>query len=292
MDGDQVLDHLIDLAIEEDVGPGDWTTQWTVSPETRGEAVIVAKEALVVAGTLAASRAFQRTDSDLMVTVLGPDGSRMRTGESVIRVKGSLRGILTGERIALNFLGRLSGIASQTRRFVDAVVGTGAKILDTRKTTPGWRVLEKEAVRAGGGENHRQGLHDMVLVKDNHLRAAGGVRAAVDGVGRGNESGLPVEVEVSTLEELDELLSIPSHGVQRILLDNMSLDEMAEAVDRVRRLGTEDQIQGPGLLLEASGNITLENVRAVAETGVDLISVGALTHSSPAADLSLRVLER
>ena len=292
MDGDRILECLIDLALEEDVGSGDWTTLWTVNPEAGGEAVIVAKESLVVAGTRAASRAFLRADSDLTVTVLAPDGSRMRPGESVIRVEGSLRGILTGERIALNFLGRLSGIASQTRRFVDAIAGTGANILDTRKTTPGWRVLEKEAVRAGGGENHRQGLHDMVLVKDNHLRAAGGVRAAVEGIRRGNEDGLPVEVEVSTLEELSELLSIPSHGVQRVLLDNMSLREMAEAVDRVRQVGTEDRSREPGLLLEASGNITLENVRAVAETGVDLISVGALTHSSPAADFSLRVLER
>jgi len=292
MNGDQVLECLLDLAFEEDVGSGDWTTLWTVSPEARGEGVIVAKEPLVVAGTEAASMAFHRADPGLAVNVLAPVGSRMKTGESVIRVEGGLRGILTGERIALNFLGRLSGIASQTRRFVDAVAGTGAKILDTRKTTPGWRLLEKEAVRAGGGENHRQGLHDMVLVKDNHLQAAGGVRAAVDGIRRGNESRLPVEVEVSTLDELDELLSISSHGVQRVLLDNMSPDEMAEAVDRVRSVGADDENRGPDLLLEASGNITLENVRAVAETGVDLISVGALTHSSPSADYSLRVLER
>jgi nicotinate-nucleotide pyrophosphorylase (carboxylating) len=167
---------------------------------------------------------------------------------------------------------------------VDAVAGTSARILDTRKTTPAWRALEKEAVRAGGGENHRQGLHDMVLVKDNHLRAAGGVRAAVDGVRRGNEIGIPVEVEVGTMAELDELLSTQSGAVQRVLLDNMTVSELAEAVGRVRRA------RGADLLVEASGNITLGNVRAVAETGVDFISVGALTHSSPAADFSLRVL--
>ena len=292
MDGERVLDRLIDLALLEDVGPGDWTTLWTVSPEAMGEAAIIAKDTLIVAGTEAASRAFHRADPGLTVTVVAPVGSSAGAGESLIEVEGSLRGILTGERIALNFLGRLSGIASQTRRFVEVVAGTTAKILDTRKTTPGWRILEKEAVRAGGGENHRQGLHDMVLVKDNHLRAAGGVRAAVERVLRENEIGIPVEVEVSTMEELNELLSISHLGVNRVLLDNMSLKEMAEAVTRVRRGGKESEGGGPGLLVEASGNITLENVRAVAETGVDLISVGALTHSAPAADVSLRILKR
>jgi nicotinate-nucleotide pyrophosphorylase (carboxylating) len=289
---DEILTRVIGLALEEDVGGGDWTTLWTVEPHAVGEALIVAKEELVVAGTDVASRAFLMVDPALTVTVLASCGRWVEQGEAVVRVEGSLRGILTGERTALNFLGRLSGVATLTRRFVEAVAGTDARILDTRKTTPGLRILEKEAVRAGGGENHRLGLHDMALIKENHILAAGGVTAAVEGVRRGNERGIPVEVEVSTLKELDELLSLPPQGIQRVLLDNMSLGEMAEAVGRVH-----ESVHGPGgrgipLLVEASGNITLDNVRAVAETGVDLISVGALTHSSPGADLSLIVVGR
>ena len=195
-----------------------------------------------------------------------------------------MRGILTAERVALNFLGRLSGIATLTRAFVDAVAGTGARIVDTRKTTPGWRTLEKAAVASGGGENHRHGLFDMVLVKDNHLVAAGGIRAAVERIRRANREGIEVEVEVQTLQELEELLPL---GVHRVLLDNMGLETLKEAVDRVRAL---DERARP--LLEASGNVTLDSVRAVAETGIDLISVGALTHSAPVADISLRILPR
>jgi nicotinate-nucleotide pyrophosphorylase (carboxylating) len=196
-------------------------------------------------------------------------------------VTGRLAPILTGERTALNFLGRLSGIATLTRRFADAVHGTGARILDTRKTTPGWRALEKEAVRAGGGFNHRMGLYDYVLVKDNHVAAAGGVRAAVARVRESPAAkGLAMEVEVTTLAELDEALAL---RVQRILLDNMSLDAMTEAVRRAHALGSGRPE------LEASGNVTLENVRRVAETGVDFISVGALTHSARSVDLSMRV---
>ncbi len=281
MNPERVLDRLIALSLEEDVGPGDWTTLWTVESEQAGEAMVVAKEELVVAGTGAASRVFRTVSPELEVRILAPDGRVVGEEEGVLRISGPLRGILTGERTAMNFLGRLSGIATLTRRFVNAVAGTGVRILDTRKTTPGWRILEKEAVRAGGGENHRVGLFDMVLVKDNHLVAAGGVRGAVERVRRANRTGLPVQVEVASLQELDELLPL---GVDRILLDNMGAEAMAEAVQRVRAGG----VGRP--LLEASGNMTLEGVRAVAETGVDFISVGALTHSAPAADLSLRVL--
>lgn len=274
--------ELIDRALAEDVGPGDWTTQWTVDARTTGSAVIVAKEPLVVSGMDMATRVFQQVEPELVVTVVAPDGTKLQPLNVAFRIEGPLRGILTGERVALNFLGRLSGIATLTRAFVDAVAGTGARILDTRKTTPGWRRLEKAAVRAGGGENHRFGLHDMVLVKDNHLVASGGVTAAVERIRQENTLGLKVEVEVNTLGELDELLPL---AVDRILLDNMDLDTMGEAVGRIRELGAGRP------KTEASGNMKLGSVRAVAETGVDFISVGALTHSAPSADLSLRVLD-
>lgn len=283
MPDSKALEHLIALALAEDVGPGDWTTEWTVDREAFGKAVIVAKEPLVVAGTKAASLVFQRVEPRLQLTLEAMDGDKLTAGDQLLLVQGPLRGILTGERVALNFLGRLSAVATLTRRYVEAVRGTGARILDTRKTTPGWRFLEKEAVRVGGGENHRLGLYDMVLVKDNHLVAAGGVTAAVERVRNENRAGLAVEVEVNTLQELGELLPL---GVDRVLLDNMDLEVMKKAVDLVHALGETRP------LVEASGNMTLESVRAVAETGVDLISVGALTHSVTGADLSLRVLER
>jgi nicotinate-nucleotide pyrophosphorylase (carboxylating) len=280
MSREESLERLITLALEEDVGAGDWTTLWTVPRQREGSANVVAKEALVVAGTDVATQVFQRVNPQVFVSVKEPDGSDATEGTEVMTVEGSLRSILTAERVALNFLGRLSGIATMTRRFVKAVSDTGAQILDTRKTLPGWRTLEKEAVSAGGGRNHRMGLHDMVLVKDNHIAAAGGIREAVDGVRRANRDGLPVEVEVTNLEELEEVITL---GVQRILLDNMRLETMRAAVKRARALGRNRP------LLEASGNMTLGRVKAVAETGVDFISVGAITHSAPCADLSLRI---
>jgi nicotinate-nucleotide pyrophosphorylase (carboxylating) len=277
---DPTLETLVRLALEEDVGTGDATTLATVPETASGRAVVVAKEDLVVAGLSAAEAVLEACDARLDVALLGPDGRRVRAGEPVLRVSGRLAPILTGERSALNFLGRLSGIATLTRRFVDAVHGTGARILDTRKTTPGWRRLEKEAVRAGGGFNHRMGLFDFVLVKDNHIAAAGGITAAVARVRASAAGALPMEVEVTSMAELEEALSL---RVGRILLDNMSPARMAEAVRRVREMG-EGRPE-----LEASGNVTLENVREVAETGVDWISVGALTHSARSADLSMRV---
>lgn len=280
MTGRDQLEQLITAALEEDVGPGDFTSLWTVGAEEQGAAVIVAKERLVVAGMDAACRVFLRVDPKLVLSVLVPDGEEAGEGDVLMKIQGPLRGILTAERTALNFLGRLSGIATLTRRYVEETIGTGATILDTRKTTPGWRVLEKAAVSAGGGGNHRMGLHDMILIKDNHVAAAGGVRAAVERVRRENAAGLQVEVEVARVEELREALEV---GVDRILLDNMSVEEMAEAVRIVHGFpGNRPQ-------LEASGNMELDRVRQVAETGVDFISVGALTHSAPMADLSLRV---
>jgi nicotinate-nucleotide pyrophosphorylase (carboxylating) len=272
---------LVQAALEEDVGEGDWTTEWTVDATARSRAVIVAKQPLVAAGTRCVMEVFRLVDPDLLVDVLVDDGERVEAGGVMIGLQGRTRSILTGERTALNFLGRLSGIATLTRAFTDAVAGTGARVIDTRKTTPGFRLLEKAAVRAGGGANHRVGLYDMVLVKDNHADARGGVAAAARAALEHNTRGLRIEVEVRTLEELDEVLGL---GVDRILLDNMSLESMREAVRRTAALG------GGRPELEASGNVTLDTVRAVAETGVDLISVGALTHSAPTADVSLRVV--
>ncbi len=270
---------LISAALSEDVGAGDWTTEWTVGGRDRAEATVVAKEPMILAGEGLARRVFHRVDSELEVDALLPTGVWAEPGTPLLRVRGRARGILTAERTALNFLGRLSGIATLTRRFVDRVGGTGARIVDTRKTTPGWRELEKLAVRVGGGTNHRMGLYDMVLVKDNHIVAAGGIEAAVEKVRTSNREGLPVEVEVGDLDELRVLRGL---RVDRVLLDNMGDGELRAAVEEVRLW---DPLRPE---LEASGNMTLERVRTVAETGVQWISVGALTHSAPSADVSLR----
>ena len=269
---------LIAAALAEDVGPGDVTTLWTVPPDRRGEARIVAKAPGVIAGMPVALAVMAAVDASLEVEVLARDGDAVRPGDEVLRVGGAAASILTAERTALNFLQRLSGVATVTRGYVDAVAGTGTRILDTRKTTPGMRWLEKEAVRAGGGVNHRFGLHDMVLIKENHVAAAGGITAAVEAVRARNERGLRVEVETTTPEEVEEALAV---GVDRIMFDNMPVPRMARMVERVRA-GGERRPE-----TEASGGITLETIRAVAETGVDFISVGALTHSAPALDLSL-----
>jgi len=269
---------LIAAALAEDVGPGDVTTLWTVPPDRRGEARIVAKAPGVIAGMPVALAVMAAVDASLEVEVLARDGDAVRPGDEVLRVGGAAASILTAERTALNFLQRLSGVATVTRSYVDAVAGTGTRILDTRKTTPGMRWLEKEAVRAGGGVNHRFGLHDMVLIKENHVAAAGGITAAVEAVRARNERGLRVEVETTTPEEVEEALAV---GVDRIMFDNMPVPRMARMVERVRA-GGERRPE-----TEASGGITLETIRAVAETGVDFISVGALTHSAPALDLSL-----
>jgi len=272
--------HLVELALAEDVGEGDWTTLWTVDDGMEAEAEIVAKETLVVAGVEVARMTFHAVDPALQIDLPVAEGARVEPGASVFRVRGSARAILTAERTALNFMGRLSGIATLTRRFVDRVRGTGTGIVDTRKTTPGWRHLEKWAVRTGGGTNHRLGLWDMVLIKDNHIAAAGGVAEATRRVRERNAAGLQVEVEVLRPDQLEELRDL---GVDRILLDNMDDGTLREAVRRVRAWPE------PRPALEASGNMSLERVRGVAESGVDWISVGALTHSVRTADLSLRI---
>jgi nicotinate-nucleotide pyrophosphorylase (carboxylating) len=271
------------IALAEDIGSGDVTSQYFVPAEQRGFARIIAKEeGAVLAGVETAAEVFSRIDEELLVALLRAPGERLARGEAVLEVRGRVRPILTAERVALNFIQRLSGVATLTRRFVDAVAGTGARILDTRKTTPGLRALEKLAVVAGGGVNHRFGLYDMAMVKDNHLAAgddAAFLQNAIQRL-RTERPGVRVELEADTLEQVRVFLAL--EGVDVILLDNMTPETMRGAV---RQRG------GRGVKFEASGGVTLESVRAIAESGVDFVSIGALTHSARSVDFSLE-LER
>ena len=269
------MQELIDRALAEDIGGGDLTTRAVVPEDTTARARIDQKAEGAIAGIAVAETVFRRVDPALRWHAHVRDGE-WRRGGLVAEVAGSAHAILAAERVALNFLGRLSGVATLTARFVRAVEGTGARILDTRKTTPGMRALERQAVVAGGGENHRAGLFDAILVKENHAALAGGVSEATRRAVAAARDGVDVVIECATLDELDEALAA---GAPRILLDNMSPAELAAAVRRTNGRA----------LLEASGGITLGNVRAVAEAGVDLISIGALTHSAAALDLSLSV---
>ena len=271
---------LIRMALAEDVGAGDVTARFFVPEEARLEAVILAKEPGVLAGGAVAVAVFQAVDPGISVKVLKADGEALAVREVVLELSGPARSILTAERTALNFLQRLSGIATQTAAYVDAVKDYRTKILDTRKTTPGWRWLEKAAVRAGGGTNHRTGLYDMAMVKDNHLPGSGGLeglQAGIDALHRVYPE-MKVELEADTVEQAGHFLTL--RGVSFILLDNMSLAAMRECV----RLAV-----GSGIQLEASGGITLERLPQIAAVGVDFISSGALTHSVKALDLSLEV---
>lgn len=277
---DDTIRGLVTAALREDVGAGDWTTLWTVPAERTATASIVAKAPGVLSGLDVASEAFRQVDTALRFDPLRAEGDALEAGDRVAALSGAARSILSGERVALNLLQRLSGVATTTRRYVDRVAGTGARILDTRKTTPGMRALEKRAVRAGGGGNHRFGLYDMVLIKENHIRAAGGITAAVERVREQNRQGLAVEVEATDLAEVREALDA---GVDRILLDNMDLATLRAAVELVRSGPT------PWPATEASGGVSLDTIREIAEAGVDFVSVGALTHSAPALDLSLLI---
>ena len=274
--------RLIDLALEEDLGVnGDLTSQAVIPPDLPGQAALVARTAGVLAGLPAAQQVFAVIDPQLSFQTRIPDGSAVTRGAVLAVVSGQMRSILAGERTGLNFLQRLSGVATQTARYVQAVAGLKCKVLDTRKTTPGWRLLEKYAVRCGGGHNHRMGLGDGVLIKDNHLAAVGGGTAAVaEAVRLARDrygSGFPLEVEVDDLRQLDAALAaLPDI----VLLDNMTPEQMREAVRR-------RDAAAPGVLLEASGGVTLATIRAIAETGVDRVSVGALTHSAVALDIAL-----
>jgi nicotinate-nucleotide pyrophosphorylase (carboxylating) len=266
---------LIELAVAEDIGPGDATSEAVLPADLILHGRIVAKGAGVIAGLPVVAAIFSRVDPALRFTPHVQDGARVAPGDLVAKVVGPGRGMLAAERIALNFLQHLSGVATLTRTFVDAVADTQAIILDTRKTHPGYRVLEKYAVRVGGGQNHRMSLSDMLLVKDNHIEAAGSITAAVERA-CATYPNLPIEVEVKNLDELREVLAL---DVDRIMLDNMDLDEMRAAV----------RLAAGRVPLEASGGVTLERVAAIAATGVDYISIGALTHSAPALDLSMLV---
>jgi nicotinate-nucleotide pyrophosphorylase (carboxylating) len=265
----------IEHALREDIGSGDATTNSIIPVNANVGAKLRAKSAGVIAGLNVAETTFAILDGHVRFRSSMSDGDFVKSGETIAEIEGSARAILTAERTALNFVGRMSGIATLTRRFVDEVRGTPAKILDTRKTAPNLRLFDKLAVRIGGGENHRMGVFDMMLIKDNHIDFAGSITEAVRRA-REAHSGLDIEVEARTLEDVAECLEA---SVGCIMLDNMALDEMQRAVNLV----------AGRTKLEVSGNVTLANVREIAETGVDYISVGALTHSAPALDLSLVV---
>lgn len=270
---------LIDLALSEDIGGGDVTSLYFIPEQRRARAFVAARHEGVVSGVEIAARVFSKVDPGLEVDILIPDGSRVSEGALLIRVEGKARTILTAERTALNFLQRLSGVATLTATYVDAIKGTSARILDTRKTTPGYRLLEKQAVIHGGGVNHRMGLYDRAMVKDNHLVAEGGPEAIQAAILRlkADKPAVEVELEADEIPQVETFLKMD--GVDHILLDNMTLEELREAV------AARGERMTP--MLEASGGVNLETVRGIAETGVDFISVGALTHSAPALDIGL-----
>jgi nicotinate-nucleotide pyrophosphorylase (carboxylating) len=287
---------LVKYALSEDVGTGDITTLNSIGSGVKARGAIVVHAPGVIAGLDVARLTFREADASLSFRPLAKDGEFVSAGAAVAQVMGEVGGILKAERTALNFLQHLSGVASLTRLFVEAVAGTGATILDTRKTTPGLRFLEKYAVQAGGGQNHRLALWDMYLVKDNHIRAAGGITAAIDRISRTRQGDLLLEVEVESLDQLHEALR---PEVDRILVDNRppaDVKRAVEAVDKWSRANPSDSPRKPANArrwpeVEVSGGINLTTVRAYAETGVDYVSVGALTHSAPALDLSLEVEE-
>jgi nicotinate-nucleotide pyrophosphorylase (carboxylating) len=272
------LDRLIDLALEEDLGTGDVTTQTLIPPELQGEAQIRAQQNLVVAGLPVAARVFHQVDAGLVFEPQTEEGREVAPGTVLALLSGPVAAILSGERTALNFLQRLSGIASFTRQMVSLIAGSPASLVDTRKTTPGWRALEKYAVRLGGAMNHRAGLYDGVLIKNNHLAAVGSIAQAVQQARAQAHHLLKIEVEVSDLAGLKEALAA---GADVIMLDNMDEAAMAKAVE----------ITKGRALLEASGSMSAERLPLVAATGVNLISMGALTHSAPAADIHLRLIK-
>jgi nicotinate-nucleotide pyrophosphorylase (carboxylating) len=290
---DEILIRQIEVALMEDVGPGDITTLACIEPK-KVPAKIMAKSDGVLSGLPLVAAAFEKQDENIILKPLKKDRQRFKPGNVILEIEGDSRAILTAERTALNFLGHLSGIASLTAKFVKEVTGTSAKILDTRKTTPGLRYLEKYAVTCGGGVNHRFGLYDMALIKDNHIAAAGSVTAAVDRLKKylGGEDfkkrfnvapgKIEIEVEITDEKQLAEAID---NGIKRLLLDNQSVEQLSALVKKARALS-------PEVLLEASGNVSLDNVRKIAETGVDFISIGALTHSARSSDFSLKVISR
>jgi nicotinate-nucleotide pyrophosphorylase (carboxylating) len=270
------LDQLIDMALAEDIGSGDITTDYLVPCHNQGHGVIVAKEDIVLAGLDIAKTVFQRLDPKVHLQSAYKDGAEIGCGDSVLVLEGNLRALLTAERPALNFLQHLSGIATHVRTYVNALKHRRVRLVDTRKTTPGWRVLEKYAVRMGGAHNHRMGLFDGILIKDNHIAACGGIRPAIASARKQISHLIKIEVEVSDLNGVHEALE---SGADVIMLDNMDIAHIREAVSVIQNRA----------VVEVSGGITLNHLAELAETGVDLISVGALTHSARAVDLSMRI---
>lgn len=270
-------DRLIRIALEEDIGPGDVTTEGSIEKDDSARARIVAKEPLILAGLDLVHRVFAILDRDAHCEATFQDGDRVKAGDVVTTISGRLSALLTGERTALNFLQRLSGIATLARQFVDRIAGTSVRLTDTRKTTPGWRKLEKYAVRMGGAHNHRFGLYDGVLIKDNHIKACGGITQTVQRLRKQKGHLLRIEVEAKSIEEVQEALE---NKVDVIMLDNMELGEIHKAVSLI----------GGRALVEVSGGVGLDTLADMAATGVDIVSVGALTHSARAVDMSMEIL--
>jgi nicotinate-nucleotide pyrophosphorylase (carboxylating) len=268
--------HLIKIALKEDIGSGDITTDNLVDPDLEGKGVIVAKEPFVIAGLDVAGQVFKYLNAGVVFIPVYSDGDFVKQGETVASVEGNLRALLSGERTALNFLQRLSGIATCVRSYVDELKNKRVRLVDTRKTTPGWRVLEKYAVRVGGAHNHRMGLYDGVLIKDNHIAACGGIQKAVDRIRTRVSHLVKIEVEVSTLDQVKDALKA---GAEVIMLDNMSMEQIKEAVAFINKKA----------LVEVSGNVTKSGLNSLADAGVDIISVGALTHSAGCVDMSMRI---
>ncbi|MCD6082624.1 carboxylating nicotinate-nucleotide diphosphorylase [Candidatus Aerophobetes bacterium] len=278
-----VVRPIIQKALDEDIGRGDITSQAIIPPSSISKAEIISHEEGVLAGVEIAKEVFRLlSPRHLTFTSSLKDGELLTEGRCILRFEADSLVILKGERVALNFLQRLSGIATLTRKFVDLVSPFGVRILDTRKTTPNLRILEKYAVRVGGGFNHRFGLDNGILIKDNHIRILGGIKKAVQMARRNNHPFLKVEVEVSDVSQVEEAIESDADA---IMLDNMSEEEMREVVNKIRRRKRE-------ILIEASGDVSLENVKDVASTGVDLISVGRITHSAPSLDINLKIVER
>ncbi|MFO7749970.1 MAG: carboxylating nicotinate-nucleotide diphosphorylase [Desulfobacteraceae bacterium] len=270
------LTELISLALYEDSGLGDLTSESLLERNEQGKGIIVAKEPFIVAGLDVAEKVFKTVDASATTEALFPDGAPVSAGDTVFRVQGNLVSMLKGERVALNFVQRLSGIATLTRTFVERMDNPGVRLCDTRKTIPGWRVAEKAAVRAGGAFNHRMSLYDGVLIKDNHAAVAGGVKNAVLAVKSRVSHLMKIEVETSTLDEVKEAVAA---GADVIMLDNMEIPEIEQAVDYIKGRA----------VVEVSGNVTLETVARIAKTGVDVISSGALTHQARAVDMSMGI---
>jgi nicotinate-nucleotide pyrophosphorylase (carboxylating) len=270
------IQHLIEIALKEDMGSGDITTDNIVDPDLEGKGVIIAKEPFVIAGLDVAGQVFKYLNADVIFNPVYSDGDFVKQGDTIAAVEGNLRALLSGERTALNFLQRLSGIATCVRSYVDELKNKRVRLVDTRKTTPGWRVLEKYAVRVGGAHNHRMGLYDGVLIKDNHIAACGGIQKAVDRIRTRVSHLVKIEVEVSTLDQVKDALKA---GAEVIMLDNMSMEQIKEAAAFIKKKA----------LVEVSGNVTKSGLNSLADAGVDIISVGALTHSAGCVDMSMRI---